>query len=155
MKLILSECQKDTYAPQLHGRQIFFTTGSHCTRLSSQEGLRPLLSPRFKMPIFARNHSAVPGHWRLPSVTCHWVPGSLCPRFYVFATFMQLVATLLQRVCNLFLQLFCNCLFQLFASFLQLLLATFVQLFCNFFCNFLQLIVAKKKVAKKLPKKFQ
>ena len=34
-----SEWQKDTYAAKLLGRQVFFSSGSDYTRLSSQDGL--------------------------------------------------------------------------------------------------------------------
>ena len=79
---------------------------------------------------------------------CLCVPGSLCPGFYVFATFMQLffatfckcVATVENFFCN-FLQLFSN----FFAYFLASL--SFSNLFCNF-CN-----KKLQRSCKKLPKK--
>ena len=38
MRMILSEWQTAAYAPRLHGRKIYFTTGSDCTCLSSEDG---------------------------------------------------------------------------------------------------------------------
>ena len=67
----------------------------------------------------------------------HCVPGSLRPRFYVFATFMQLFLELCcKKKCNFFATVFPNFFFQLFATlFAKKKNATFCHL--------------KKRVAKK------
>ena len=90
-------------------------------------------------------------------VTCHWVPGSLSPRFIVSRVHCVPGCMCLQLLCNIFLQLFATFmqLFlqlpppQLFATFLPKKIATF----CIFWQLVLQLQKNCKKVAKKVTKK--